>query len=50
MYTHLNFVFKQAFQFCTLAIKLFNSATKLFKAANATTTLNQSTFKIFCHP
>ena len=28
--THLNFIFKQAFHFCTLAIKLLNGATKLF--------------------
>ena len=29
--THFNFAFKNAFHFRTLAIKLFNSATKLFK-------------------
>ena len=31
MDTHLNFTFKHAFHFSTLAIKLFNSSTKLFK-------------------
>ena len=32
MHTHLNFAFKRALYFSTLAIKLFNSGTKLFLA------------------
>jgi len=36
---HLNFTFKRALHLSTLAIKLFNSGTKLFQAAIATTTL-----------
>ena len=30
MHTHLNFAFKLALYFSTLAIELFNSGTKLF--------------------
>ena len=37
-YTHLNFAFKKAFHFSTLAIKLFNSGMKLFQAGIATAT------------
>ena len=32
MHTHLNFAFKRALNFSTLATKLFNSGTKLFEA------------------
>ena len=31
MHMHLNIVFKQALHFSTLAMKTFNSDTKLFK-------------------
>ena len=30
MHTHLNFAFKRALHFSTLAMKVFNSDTKLF--------------------
>ena len=45
-YTHLNFVFKPAFHFSTLAIKLFNSATEVLLSCNCyRNTMNQSSFK-----
>ena len=36
---HLNFTFKRALHFSTLAIKLLNSGTKLFQAEIAIATL-----------
>ena len=42
MYMHLNFVFKQALYFSTLAIKLLNSGRKLFQIAINTITLRAS--------
>ena len=37
--THLTFVFKWAVHFCKLAVKLFNSGTKLFQAIIVNATL-----------
>ena len=42
MGTHLNFTFKGALYFSTLAINLFNSGTMLFSAAIANATLQTS--------
>ena len=39
MDTHLTFVFKWAVHFSTLAVKLFNSSTKLFQAIIVNATL-----------
>ena len=39
MHTHLNFVFKLALHFSTLAIKLFNSGTKFLLAIIVNATL-----------
>ena len=38
-HTHLNFAFKRALHFSILAIKLFNSDTKLFQAIIVNATL-----------
>ena len=42
MDTHLTFAFKWAVHFSTLAVKLFNSSTKLFQALIVNATLRTS--------
>ena len=39
MHMHLNFAFKRALHFSILAIKLFNTGTKLFQAIMVNATL-----------
>ena len=42
MHMHLNLVFKRALHFSTLAVKLFNSGTKLFQDIIINATLQAS--------